>query len=180
MILIPLAKGFEEIEAVSLIDILRRAEIEVLVAGVKALSICGAHNIEIQTQCLVSTVKSEDLSMIILPGGWDGTYALADDTDVQRLLQEMDSAGKDIAAICAAPYALNKAGVLKHNFTCYPSVEKEIREEGYSAESNIVTDGNVMTSRGPGTALEFALAIVEKLKGKETAQALKTGMLISY
>lgn len=180
MVLIPLANGFEEIEAVSLIDILRRAEIDVLIGGVGSLSVKGAHKIEIKTDALISEVKSEDLEMIILPGGWDGTYALADDTDVQRLLQEMDAQAKQIAAICAAPYALNKAGVLKHNYTCYPSVEKEIREAGYTSSSNIVTDGNVMTSRGPGTALEFALAIVEKLKGKKTAQALKTGMLISY
>ena len=180
MVLIPLATGFEEIEAVSLIDVLRRAEIEVLIACVGALSIKGAHNIEIKTDTLVSEVKAEELEIIVLPGGWDGTYALADDADVQRLLQEMDTEGKQIAAICAAPYALNKAGVLKHKYTCYPSVENEIRIDGYSCEANIVTDGNVMTSRGPGTALEFALAIVEKLKDKETAEALKTGMLIKY
>ncbi|PHR56204.1 MAG: DJ-1 family protein [Arcobacter sp.] len=180
MILIPLAKGFEEIEAVSLIDILRRAELDILIGGVGTLEVEGAHGIKIQADILVEKVKSEDLEMIVLPGGWDGTYALADDADVQRLLQEMDKEGKDIAAICAAPYALNKAGVLKHNYTCYPSVENEIRQEGYSSEKNIVTDGNVMTSRGPGTVFEFALAIVEKLKGKKVAQALETGMLIKY
>jgi len=180
MILIPLAKGFEEIEAVSIIDILRRAEIDVLVAGVDTLKINGAHNICIEAEVLISDVKSDDLSMIVLPGGWDGTYALAEDIHVQRLLKEMDAQNKDIAAICAAPYALEKAGVLKHNYTCYPSVENEIRQNGYSCEKNIVTDGNIMTSRGPGTALEFSLAIVEKVKGKEIAQALKNGMLISY
>ena len=180
MVLIPLANGFEEIEAVSLIDVLRRAEIDVMIGGVGSLNIKGAHNIEIKTDVLISEVKSEDIEMIILPGGWDGTYALADDADVQRLLQEMDTQDKGIAAICAAPYALNKAGVLKYNYTCYPSVEKEIREEGYTALSNIVTDGNVMTSRGPGTALCFALAIVEKIKDKETAKALKEGMLLDY
>jgi len=180
MVLIPLAKGFEEIEAVTLIDILRRAEIEVVVAGVGKKMISGAHNILVQADALVCNVKSDDLEMIVLPGGWDGTYGLADDADVQRLLQEMDAQGKVIGAICAAPYALNKAGVLKENYTCYPSVEKEIREEGYTSKMNIVTDGNVMTSRGPGTAMEFALAIVQKLKGKEQAQALKNGMLIQF
>jgi len=180
MVLVPLAKGFEEIEAVSIIDVLRRAEIKVLVAGVGSLKVSGAHDIQIETQCLINEVKSEELSMIVLPGGWDGTYALADDEYVQSLLKEMDAHNKDIAAICAAPYALNKAGVLKHHYTCYPSVENEIRQDGYSSEKNIVTDGNVMTSRGPGTALEFALAIVEKIKGEETAKALKNGMLIQY
>ena len=92
----------------------------------------------------------------------------------------MDAKGKMIGAICAAPYVLEKAGVLKHDYTCYPSVEKQIRLEGYTKEQTVVTDGNVMTSRGPGTALCFALAIVERLKGAETAKALKNGMLAEY
>lgn len=178
-IMIPLAKGFEEIEAVALIDVLRRAGIDVLVAGVGAAKVSGAHNIEISTQCLVSEVQSDDLEMILLPGGWDGTKILAEDEDVQRLLREMDAKKKLIGAICAAPYALNKAGVLKHNYTCYPGVEKEIREEGYT-EDKIVTDDNVMTSRGPGTAICFALAIVERVQGRESAQSLKKGILADY
>lgn len=177
MVVIPLANGFEEIEAVSLIDILRRAEIDVCIAGVGSLDVRGAHNIQIQTDVLVSDVHSADLEMIILPGGWGGTHILAEDADVQRLLKEMDAANKEIAAICAAPYALHKAGVLKQDYTCYPSVEKEIRAEGYVKERDIVTDGNVMTSRGPGTAACFALAIVERLKGVKMAQSLKEGML---
>jgi len=180
MILIPLAKGFEEIEAVALIDILRRAEIDVLIGGVGALMIEGAHKIEIKADVLISELNSTALEMIVLPGGWGGTKALAEDADVCRLLQEMNAKNKSIAAICAAPYVLNKAGVLKHDFTCYPSVEKEIRQEGYVSDKNIVTDGNIMTSRGPGTVFEFALAIVEKLQGQETAKGLKNGMLISY
>jgi 4-methyl-5(b-hydroxyethyl)-thiazole monophosphate biosynthesis len=180
MVVIPLANGFEEIEAVNLIDVLRRAEIEVVVAGVGAKMISGAHALKVETDRLISQVNSDDMEMIILPGGWDGTHTLADDTDVQRLLKEMDAKGKMIGAICAAPYALEKAGVLKHNYTCYPSVEKQIRLEGYSKEQAVVTDGNVMTSRGPGTAICFALAIVERLKGKETAIALKNGILADF
>jgi len=180
MVVIPLANGFEEIEAVSLIDVLRRAEIEVIVAGVGTKMISGAHRIQIETDRLISQVSSDEMEMMILPGGWDGTHALADDTDVQRLLKEMDAKGKMIGAICAAPYALDKAGVLKHDYTCYPSVEEQIRLDGYTKEQTVVTDGNVMTSRGPGTALCFALAVVERLKGKETAKALKNGMLADY
>jgi 4-methyl-5(b-hydroxyethyl)-thiazole monophosphate biosynthesis len=180
MVVIPLANGFEEIEAVSLIDVLRRAEIEVIVAGVGTKMILGAHRIQIETDRLISQVSSDEMEMMILPGGWDGTHALADDTDVQRLLKEMDAKGKMIGAICAAPYALDKAGVLKHDYTCYPSVEEQIRLDGYTKEQTVVTDGNVMTSRGPGTALCFALAVVERLKGKETAKALKNGMLADY
>ncbi len=177
-ILIPLATGFEELEAVSLIDVLRRAEITVIVAGVQELRIKGAHNILIETEMLVSEIDSDEIDMILLPGGWDGTYALAKDKDVQRLLKEMSLKHKLIGAMCAAPYALHAAGVLSVNYTCYPSVEEEIRQDGYISDRNVVIDDNVMTSRGPGTALEFALEIVEKFKGKEISSAIKEGMLI--
>jgi protein deglycase len=180
MVVIPLANGFEEIEAVNLIDVLRRAEIEVIIAGVGTKMISGAHNINIQTNRLISQVSSDEIEMIVLPGGWDGTYALAEDADVQRLLKEMNAKGKMIGAICAAPYALEKAGVLKHDYTCYPSVEKEIRLDGYTKDQPVVTDGNIMTSRGPGTALCFALSIVERLKDEQTAMAIKKGLLADF
>ncbi|MBE0498888.1 MAG: DJ-1/PfpI family protein [Campylobacterales bacterium] len=179
-VLIPLAEGFEEIEAVCLIDVLRRAKIEVVIAGVGAINIAGAHDIQIQTECLLSEIHSKDLDMILLPGGWGGTKAMADDPDVMRLLEEMDADKKLIGAICAAPFVLNKAGVLKYNYTCYPSVEEQIREEGYTQEHSVVTDDNIMTSRGPGTAICFGLAIVEKLKDTQTAEALKEGLLAEY
>ncbi len=182
IVLVPLASGFEEIEAVSIIDVLRRAEVEVLVASLSAQSaVKGANGITIVCDMNIKDVVVDSLDMIVLPGGWDGTYALADDKNVQSILKEMDANGKNIAAICAAPFALNKAGVLKQNYTCYPSVEKEIREEGYQGDkSMIVEDGNVMTSRGPATAICFALAIVKKLKGEETYRALKEGLLADY
>lgn len=181
-VLVPIAKGFEEIEAVSIIDVLRRAEIEVLVASLDDNSLVkGANGITIQTDLEVKNVSTDELDMIVLPGGWDGTYALSDDKNVQRLLKEMDAKGKNIAAICAAPFALNAAGVLKQNFTCYPSVEEQIREDGYQGDNSmVVEDENVMTSRGPGTAICFALQIVKKLKGEETYQALKAGVLATY
>lgn len=107
-VLIPLAEGFEEIEAVCLIDVLRRGKIEVIVAGVGAINIAGAHDIQIQTECLLSEIHSKDLDMILLPGGWGGTKAMADDPDIVRLLEEMDADKKLIGAICAAPFVLNK------------------------------------------------------------------------
>ncbi len=181
-VLVPLATGFEEIEAVSIIDVLRRAGLEVLVASLdeKAL-VTGANGIKVEADTQVKDVSSETIEMIILPGGWDGTYALADDANVQRLLKEMDAKGKNIAAICAAPFALNKAGVLKSKYTCYPSVEDEIKRDGYQGDkSMVVEDENVMTSRGPGTSICFALAIVKKLKGEETYEAVKSGILATY
>jgi len=179
-VLIPLAKGFEEIEAVSLIDVLRRGDIKVTVAGVGKKLIFGANGITIQADAVVADMKSDDFDMIVLPGGWDGTHALADDEDVQRLLKEMKAKDKMIGAICAAPFALNKAGVLNKNYTCYPSVEEEIRLDGYSYDKKVITDGNVMTSRGPATAICFAIAIVEKLKGSDMADMLKEGLLADF
>ncbi|OIP54548.1 MAG: DJ-1 family protein [Helicobacteraceae bacterium CG2_30_36_10] len=179
-VLVPLACGFEEIEAVSIIDVLRRAKIEVLVASLDAERLVkGGNGISIQTDIQVKDVDIEALDMVVLPGGWGGTHALAEDENVQFLLKEMDKRGKNIGAICAAPFALNKAGVLKHSYTCYPSVEKQIREEGYLGETKmVVQDGNIMTSRGVGTALCFALEIVKKLKGETTYNDLKSGLLV--
>jgi len=181
-VLVPLAKGFEEIEAVSIIDVLRRAEVEVLVASLNDnMLVEGANGITLQADLEVKDVTADMIDMVVLPGGWDGTYALADDDNVQNILREMDAKGKNIAAICAAPFALNKAGVLKENYTCYPSVEEQIREEGYQGDrAMVVEDANVMTSRGPATALCFALQIVKKLEGDEKYNALRTGLLASY
>ena len=180
-ILIPIATGFEEIEAVSLIDVLRRAEMKVIVASLdENLQVEGAHKILLQADTNIQTITSEDIDMILLPGGWGGTKLLAQDSSVQNLLKDMNNKKKDIAAICAAPYALNSAGVLSQNYTCYPSVEKEIRVEGYSPNEKIVEDENIITSRGPGTAMCLALYIVKKYKGEEVYNTLKAGLLVDF
>lgn len=181
-VLVPLAKGFEEIEAVSIIDVLRRAGVDVVVAALSGeMLVEGANGITIQADTEVKNVTANELDMVVLPGGWDGTHALADDANVQNLLREMDAKGKNIGAICAAPFALNKAGVLKEKYTCYPSVENEIQKEGYQGDAAmVVEDQNVMTSRGPATALCFGLAIAKKLQGEETYNALKEGLLATY
>lgn len=181
-VLVPLAKGFEEIEAVSLIDVLRRAHIEVLVASLDHEALVqGANGIVIEADVEIKNVYCDILDMIVLPGGWDGTYALADDENVQRILKEMNKHDKNIGAICAAPFALDKAGVLKNSFTCYPSVEEKINHKGYVGVDNmVVEDENIMTSRGPATAICFALEIVKKLKGEELYNEVKSGLLASY
>lgn len=92
----------------------------------------------------------------------------------------MDKRGKNIGAICAAPLALASAGILKHNYTCYPSIEEQIRKDGFDATKMVVEDGNVMTSRGPATAICFALQIVKKLKGEEQYKSVKEALLASY
>jgi 4-methyl-5(b-hydroxyethyl)-thiazole monophosphate biosynthesis len=181
-VLVPLANGFEEIEATTIIDVLRRANNEVLVASLKdELLVNGANGINIKADMNIKDVDTSTLDMVVLPGGWDGTYALADDENVQKILKEMDSLNKNIGAICAAPYALNKAGVLKDRYTCYPSVEDEIKKDGYMADSSmVIEDKNVMTSRGPATAICFALSIVKKLNGIESYNSLKSGLLATY
>jgi protein deglycase len=180
-VLVPIATGFEEIEAVSLIDVLRRAGIKVIAASVNGRDeVQGANGIVLKPDRTLEGISAEDIDMILLPGGWGGTDILAEDQNVQNLLKDMDSKKKDIAAICAAPFALNSAGVLKENFTCYPSVEEKIRIEGYHSDQNVIVDGNVITSRGPGTAICLGLHIVKKYQGEETYEQLKAGLLAEY
>jgi len=126
-ILIAIANGFEEIEAVSIIDVARRADIEVVIAGVEDINLVGAHNIQIKADTKIEDVLAQDFDMIVLPGGLPNAFTLAEDVNVQRLLKEFKDKNKKIAAICAAPYALHKAGVLSKNYTCYPSFEKKIK-----------------------------------------------------
>jgi len=181
-VLIPLAKGFEEIEAVTIIDVLRRANIDVLISSLSDnFLVEGANAITIQAQHNIKDLRSDDIDMIILPGGAEGTFALAEDINVQNFLKEMDAKGKNIGAICAAPYALHKAGVLKQNYTCYPSFETKIKEEGFQGDAlMVVEDENIITSRGPATAICFALEIVKKLQGEKVYQNVKDGLLASY
>jgi len=177
-VMIPLAEGFEEIEAVALIDVIRRGGIDVVVAAVgNELLVRGAHGVIVRCDAEAESVTADEIDMIVLPGGWGGTKALAQDAHIQELLREMDAKGKRIGAICAAPYALEKAGVLKERYTCYPDVVREIREAGYEGDRAVVTDGNVMTSRGPGTAICFALEIVGTLAGDATRKKVQTGLL---
>lgn len=179
-IIVPLGKGFEEIEAVAIIDVCRRAGIEVIVAGVEGMMVTGANNITLQADCLLDAVKNDPYDMIVLPGGWGGTDVLTASEVVQEMLKNQKEAGKKIGAICAAPFALNHAGVLSENYTCYPSVEEKIRLDGYTDAQKVVIDGNVITSRGPGTAMCFGLEIVRILEGEETYAMLKGGLLLDY
>jgi 4-methyl-5(b-hydroxyethyl)-thiazole monophosphate biosynthesis len=176
-ILVPLAKGFEEIEAISIIDILRRGGLNVIVAGVDNKTAMGAHNIPIVTDCLIDEVDVNELDMIVLPGGWGGTQILAENPSVQSMLKQMQQDDKHIGAICAAPYALDAAGVLSDNYTCYPSIENKIRLEGYNNDQHTIIDGKIMTSQGVGTAICFALEIIKTLEGNDKYQQIKQEIL---
>ncbi|MEA3419051.1 MAG: DJ-1 family glyoxalase III [Campylobacterota bacterium] len=183
-VLLPLAEGFEEIEAVSLIDIMRRGGIEVQSAYLdgefETDLVTGANGITVQANTSIKNVISDDFDMIVLPGGWDGTNHLAENKRVQTLLKEFKAKRKYIGAMCAAPYALHVAGVLNHNYTCYPSAEEKIRLDGYTDKQKVVIDGKVMTSRGPGTAICFGLAIVRQLVGDESYEAVRSGTLSEF
>ena len=176
-IIIAISNGFEEIEAISIIDICRRANIEVTIAATEDIQTVGANGIKIVADCLIDTINSSNFDMIVLPGGLPNAFNLAENKKVQSLLKEFKEENKNIGAICAAPYALHKADVLNKNFTCYPSFEKEIRENGYHNDDAIVIDGKVITSRGPATAMSFALEIVNILCGEETYTNVKNGLL---
>ena len=176
-ILIPISNGFEEIEAISIIDVCRRANIKVTIAAVESLEITGAHGIKIISDEKIENISSDDFDMIVLPGGLPNAFTLAENKKVQSLLKEFKDKNKKIGAICAAPYALHKADVLNENYTCYPSFEKKIKENGYHADNNVVIDSNVITSRGPATAMIFALEIVNLLCDKEIYDGVKDGLL---
>ena len=183
-VLLPLAEGFEELEAVALIDVMRRGGIEVRVAFIEdelhqGRVVTGANGIGVQADTSLKNIISDDFDMMVLPGGWGGTYALAENTRIIELVQEFKS-NKIVGAMCAAPFVLKKAGVLGNNYTCYPGAKDEINHVGYRDDVKVVTDGNVMTSQGPGTAVCFGLAIVERLVGTASMQAVKDGMLLDY
>ena len=183
-ILLPIAQGFEEVEAVSLIDVLRRGGLAVRVATVDSHKddnlVLGANGITIQADTNIKNIVADEFDMILLPGGWENTYTLADNETVQNLLKEFKANNKVIGSICAAAYALKKADVLGTDYTCYPAAADEVDHQGYRDDQAVVTDGNIMTSRGPGTALCFGLEIVKRFSGEESYKAVKEGMLLDF
>ncbi len=173
-----LADGFEEVEAVAIIDVLRRAGIDTIVAGLHDGHIASTRNVKIIPDTVIDTVNSDDFDMIVLPGGQPGTDNLNADPRVKELIRSFSKMGKLIGAICAAPIVLARAGVLQgRHATSFPSYKNNLGGALYEEES-VVMDGNVLTSRGAGTALTFGLAIVERLINKEKAQTIKEEMLV--
>jgi 4-methyl-5(b-hydroxyethyl)-thiazole monophosphate biosynthesis len=175
-----LPNGFEEIEAISLIDVLRRAEINVNIVGVGDKRLIGAHSIVVEADSIIEELLIDDLDLVLLPGGLPGAINLSENKFVQNILKEMDKKDKLIGAICAAPIALKEAGVLKDNYTAYPSWENKIKLDGYIDNQMVVKDQNILTSRGPATAICFGIEIVRELLGDEIANNVKSGLLANY
>lgn len=173
-----LADGFEEVEAVAIVDVLRRAEIEVVIAGLHQGPLSSARKVRVLPDAGVDSIRAEDFDMIVLPGGQPGSDNLNADGRVRALIRDFHAKGKLTGAICAAPYILANAGILdgKHA-TSYPAYRDRLGAAVYE-EKAVVEDGNILTSRGPGTALCFGLAIVQRLSGNKKAQQIKEAMLL--
>ena len=177
-VLILLADGFEEIEAISVIDILRRAEINVVMAGLRDGQVISARNVSIIPDDTIENIKHEDYAMIVLPGGQPGTKNLNADKRVRNMLKLFNDSGKLIGAICAATTVLADAGIIKQKrVTCYPSYFDKLAGAEYE-DKPVVTDGNIITSQGPGTAIAFSLAIVSRLCGAHTAETIEKSILV--
>ncbi len=173
------AEGFEEIEALTIVDVLRRADIPTSIVSVSNnLSVVGAHGIKVDADCLFEEVDFQDAEILILPGGLPGAHNLNAHQELKKQLKLFNDAGQKVAAICAAPLVLGGLNILENKkATCYPGFENELLGANLSTEL-VVKAGNVFTSRGPGTAINFALELVADIKGKDTADQLAKGMIV--
>lgn len=173
------AEGFEEIEAVTPVDVLKRAGAEVDMVGICGMEITGSHDITLKMDCLLEDIFVDDYDMVFLPGGLPGSHYLRDDENVIQFVQDMNALGKFVTAICAAPIVLEKAGIIDNKkVTSHPSKEGEITScEEYSA-ARVEVDGNIITSRGAGCAFEFSFALCEALGLKDRVEELKKAMIV--
>ncbi|MCL1868225.1 MAG: DJ-1/PfpI family protein [Paludibacter sp.] len=175
-----LAKGFEEMEAVCAIDILRRAGIDVITVSISDKNeVAGAHNITFAADALFSEIDFSELEMIVLPGGMPGAANLANNADLCSKILDFAEADGRIAAICAAPsVVLGGLRLLKgKEAICYPGYEAGMRSERIS-EKLVVTDGTITTAKGPGVAMQFALELVRILKNEQIAQKIKKDLCL--
>jgi 4-methyl-5(b-hydroxyethyl)-thiazole monophosphate biosynthesis len=172
-VVILLAPGFEELETVTIVDVLRRARIPVLLAGIAAPPVEGGHGIKIMTDVSIDDVKTYDA--IVLPGGNPGYLNLERDQRVLKLIRQAYDAGKYVGAICAAPHVLGVAGIMEGaTATCYPGIEIPGARR---VEGRVVHYGKIITSQGPGTAIDFAIDLVELLTTKDNALEVRKALL---
>lgn len=178
-LLLFLAPGFEEIEAISIIDVLRRAQLNVTSVSISGdLYVAGAHGITVEADKLLSEVTISDADMLILPGGMPGTKNLNVHEGLKNAIKGFAKEKKPLAAICAAPMILGQLGILEgKNATCYPGFESNLAGAHFTKKS-VVQDGNIITGNGPGAAIKFALQIVTFLSGPELSEEVGKGMMI--
>lgn len=173
-----MADGCEEIEGLTVVDIVRRANMEITMISISGKrEVRGSHNITFLADALASEVDYEGLDAIVLPGGMPGTLHLGESGTVNDVIKKFASEGKLVAAICAAPSVLGAAGILQgRKAACYPGFEEKLTGAAVS-EEEVAADGNVITSRGMGTAIPFALAILRYFQGDAAAEEMRKGIL---
>ncbi|MBQ8341092.1 MAG: DJ-1/PfpI family protein [Clostridia bacterium] len=177
MIYMFLANGFEEIEALCPLDLLRRAGLEVTTVGIGGDAICGSHGITVNADIPEGMFADANPDMVILPGGMPGSKNLDASRTVDMALKAAARRGAYIAAICAAPFVLGRRGLLTgKEAICYPGFENELTGAKIS-DKKVVRDGNIITAAGMGVALDFGLELVKALKGEEAAKALRAAVL---
>ena len=173
-VLVPLAPGFEELEAVTIVDILRRAGLEVVVASQAGGAVTGSHGIRLEADAALADVVDHDFDLVALPGGMPGADHLKRDPRIAGIVRRLHDAGRPVAAICAAPMVLDAAGVLEgRRATSYPGF-LEGAAKATVVDEPVVADRGVITSRGPGTALDFALTLVAELLGQPAREAVES------
>jgi 4-methyl-5(b-hydroxyethyl)-thiazole monophosphate biosynthesis len=178
-VLVPLAQGCEELEAVTVIDLLRRAGVTVVTAGLDREPVVASRGVRLIPDTDLDTALRQDFDMVVLPGGMPGADHLDRDPRVRELLRRMAESGRFTAAICAAPKVLASAGLLAgKRATSYPGVLDTMRLAGTDYRPDpVVVDGKVITSRGPGTAMDFALTLIEQLVGKDTRDQVEAKLV---
>ena len=178
-VLVPLAQGCEELEAVTIIDLLRRAGITVVTAGLDKASVKASRGVMLIPDTTLDEAIKQSFDMIVLPGGLPGADHLNNDTRIHKLLKDMHQQGKYIAAICAAPKVLADAGLLANkSATIYPGVLDKMQvPQMQFVDAPVVKDEQVITSRGPGTAMDFTLELIEILVGRDTRNQVEAGLV---
>ena len=180
-VLVPLAEGFEEIEAITIVDILRRAGFDVVTASLGGKSVTAAHGVSIMADRTLDEALRDDYDMVVLPGGQPGTDNLDNDPRIHKVLKKMAGSGKFVGAICAAPKVLANAKLLEgKRATSYPGILDKMNLPTTTCTGAAVEkDGKILTSRGPGTAMDFALAIIEALDSPQKRKTIENSLVRS-
>lgn len=174
MVYILIGTGFEEVEALSVCDILRRGGVKVLLAGVGERRIKGGHGIEVFTDITVDQLDAKDAEMLVIPGGMGGVESIESSAKCSELIKSARESGAVLAAICAGPRVLAKLSLIDgKNITCYPGLEDEMSGANVDSSRGVITDGKIVTGRAVGSSLDFALELLGILKGAETAEKIR-------
>jgi 4-methyl-5(b-hydroxyethyl)-thiazole monophosphate biosynthesis len=178
-VVIPLVDGFEQIEALTVVDILRRAKVDVVTAAVGPNPVTSSHGVRVEADTSLAAVRDDaDVAMVVLPGG-PGTPKLGESADLRALVERLQAGDREVAAICAAPSVLAGFGAIDgKRATSFPAVREQLEAVGVDyQEDSVVRDGKVTTSRGPGTAMDFALELVAILEGPAARDEVEAGLM---